>query len=136
MKTDKNTKKVHTFSENDSAVNNYFKNKSREAQQPSFQKSAQSISAEQELVMKRKRSIVLTIATKTGIKEVNDFKKFNAWMKKSSILKKDLHAYSYEELDDLIKQLRALESNYENSASKTGSKAWHHATGIPKPSQN
>jgi galactokinase len=101
MKNNKTANKLHTFSENDSAVNNYFKNKSREV--APVQRNAQSVSAEMELVMKRKRSIVLTIATKTGIKEVNDFKRFNAWMKKSSVLKKDLHAYTYQELDDLIK---------------------------------
>ena len=44
--------------------------------------------------------------------------------------------YQYDELDDLTKQFQALKANYENSAEKTGTKAWHHATGIPKPSTN
>lgn len=134
MNKDKKTRKMHTFSENDSAVNNYFKNVSREV--APVQRTAESVSAEMELVMKRKRSIVLTIATKTGIKEVNSWSKFNLWMKKNSIFKKELHAYDYDELDQLIRQFRGLEQNYEQSAQKVGNKAWHHATGIPKASDN
>lgn len=91
---------------------------------------------EVELLMRRKRSVVLTIATRTGIKEANGWTSFNSWMKSSSILKKELHAYDFDELDHLIKQFRALESNFNKSASKTGTKAWHQATGIPTISQN
>lgn len=124
----------NTFTDSDSAVNNYQNNKKREvAPAP---RSSQAISAEMELIMKRKRSVILTIATKTGIKEVNDWTKFNQWMKTSSILKKELHAYKYDELDDLNKQFRQLEINYNESAQKVGNKAWHHATGIPKNSFN
>jgi hypothetical protein len=89
-----------------------------------------------ELEMKRKRSVVLTLATRTGIKEADSWSKFNTWMKNKSIFKKELYAYDYDELDQLIRQFRGLESNYKNSAKKAGTKAWHHATGIPKPSEN
>jgi len=92
--------------------------------------------ADLELLVRKKRSIALTLATITGIKEVYSWKKFNDWMLKSSVYKKELHAYDYTELDDLIKQFRALETNYNNSAEKFGTKAWHHATGIPKTSIN
>ncbi len=124
----------NTFSDSDSAVNNYFNNSKRVEILPAA--ADQSMSAEMELIMKRKRSIILTIATKTGIKEADSWTKFNNWMLHSSILKKELHAYDYVELDELTKQFRALEVNYKNSAEKTGTKAWHHATGIPKPSTN
>ena len=129
------TRTFNTFSDSDSAVNNYLNNKKREVEISKPTKE-QSLSAEIELIMKRKRSVILTIATKTGIKEADSWTKFNNWMLNSSIYKKALHAYEYEELDELNKQFRALEINYNNSAEKFGSKAWHHATGIPKTSSN
>ena len=130
----KATKTVNTFTDSDSPVDNYFKNRNRTIETP--KPAANYVSADMELVMKRKRSVILTIATNTGIKEANDWKKFNQFMKSSSILKKELHAYSYTELDDLSKQFRKLEANYNNSKEKVGNKAWHHATGIPKTSSN
>jgi hypothetical protein len=125
----------NTFTDSDSAVNNYQNNKKREVE-TSNRASDQSLSAEMELVMKRKRSNILTIATKTGIKEADSWTKFNKWMLNSSIHKKALNAYDYDELDDLNKQFRQLEINYTNSAKKVGNKAWHHATGIPRSSEN
>jgi len=132
------TSKKHTFntfSDKDSAVNNYLNNRKRVIE-TSKKESEQSLSAEMELIMKRKRSIILTIATKTGIKEADSWTKFNNWMKNSSIYKKELHAYDFDELDELTKQFRGLEANYKNSSEKVGTKAWHHATGIPKASSN
>ena len=125
----------NTFTDSDSAVNNYQNNKKREVE-ISNRASDQSLSAEMELIMKRKRSNILTIATKTGIKEANNWTKFNKWMLNSSVHKKPLKEYNYEELDDLNKQFRQLLANYENSAQKVGNKAWHHATGIPRSSEN
>lgn len=130
----KRTKGLNTFTNDDSAVNNYFNNKKR-VETPK-KESEQSLSAEMELIMKRKRSVILTLATYTGIKESDSWTKFNNWMINSSIHKKALNGYEYEELDDLTKQFQALKANYEHSAEKTGTKAWHHATGIPKPSTN
>lgn len=136
MKANKPKKaNLNTFSESDSAVNNYFNKKNRVVEKPK-KESDQSLSAEMELIMKRKRSAILTLATKTGIKELDSWTKFNNWMLTSSIHKKALNAYDYHELDELTKQFRALEANYQNSAQKVGNKAWHHATGIPKPSSN
>lgn len=135
MGTKRKYLKFNTFSDSDSAVNNYQNNKNRVVETPK-KESSQSLSAEMELIMKRKRSVILTIATDTGIKESNCWTKFNNWMKHSSILKKELHAYDYWQLDDLIKQFRALKANYDNSAKKVGNQAWHHATGIPKTSSN
>ena len=132
MGTKKQT--LHTFNDSDSAVNNYFKNRQREASPVA--KNDQSLSAEMELIMKRKRSTILTIATKTGIKEVDCWIKFNQWMLNSSVHKKALNAYDYDELDELQKQFRQLEINYSESAKKVGNKAWHHATGIPQSSEN
>lgn len=125
----------NTFTDSDSPIENYFNNKKRVVE-TSKKESSQSLSAEMELIMKRKRSVILTLATDTGIKEPNDWTKFNNWMKASSIHKKALNAYEYDELDELTKQFYALKENYENSARKVGNKAWHHATGIPKTSSN
>ncbi|REH00293.1 hypothetical protein [Flavobacterium aquicola] len=125
----------NTFTDSDSPVNNYFNNKKRVVEAPK-KESEQSLSAEMELIMKRKRSVILTIATHTGIKEADSWTKFNNWMLNSSVHKKTLNAYDYDELDDLTKQFQALKVNFENSAEKMGTKAWHHATGIPKPSTN
>ncbi|WP_268848575.1 hypothetical protein [Flavobacterium aestivum] len=130
----KQSRIYNTFNDSDSAVNNYFNNKNRVETQK--KESEQSLSAEMELIMKRKRSTILTLATHTGIKEADSWTKFNNWMINSSVHKKALNAYDYDELDDLTKQFHALKANYENSAEKTGTKAWHHATGIPKPSDN
>jgi hypothetical protein len=126
---------LNTFSESDSPVDNYFNNKKREIE-TTKKESSQSLSAEMELIMKRKRSVILTLATHTGIKEADSWTKFNNWMLNSSVHKKALNAYDYDELDDLTKQFQALKVNFENSAEKTGTKAWHHSTGIPKPSTN
>ncbi|URC13965.1 hypothetical protein [Flavobacterium sp. B183] len=125
--------KLDNFSDSDSAVNAYF---NRQNGIEPIKNDDQSQSAEMELIMKRKRSVILTLATSTGIKEADSWTKFNNWMLNSSILKKELYAYNYEELDDLTKQFRGLKANYKSSAEKTGTKAWHHATGIPKPSTN
>ena len=92
--------------------------------------------AENELLMRNKRSIVLKLATSTGIKEPDSWTKFNGWMLKFSVLKKELHAYNLDELDQLTRQFRALESNYKASAKKPGTKAWFRATGIPEISCN
>jgi hypothetical protein len=126
---------LNTFSDSDSPVENYLNNKKRVIE-TAKKESSQSLSAEMELIMKRKRSVILTLATHTGIKEPDSWTKFNNWMKNSSILKKELNAYEYDELDNLTKQFQALKANYENSAEKMGTKAWHHSTGIPKPSTN
>jgi hypothetical protein len=129
------TRTYNTFSDSDSAVNNYLNNAKRVVENTP-KSNDQSLSAEMELIMKRKRSNILTIATKTGIKEADDWTKFNKWMLNSSVHHKALNAYNYDELDELHKQFRQLEINYENSAQKVGNKAWHHATGIPRSSQN
>lgn len=92
--------------------------------------------AQNELELRKKRSVILKLATNTGIKEADSFKKFNAWMLKSSVLKKELYAYNFDELDQLTRQFRGIEANYKASAQKAGTKAWHHATGIPEISYN
>lgn len=94
------------------------------------------LASDYEIQMRKKRSIVLTIATRTGIKSATSWNEFNKWMLNSSIYKKELHAYDYEELDQLIKQFRGLEGNYKKSAQKTGTKAWIHANGFSQISQN
>ncbi|GGE89389.1 hypothetical protein GCM10010984_03770 [Chishuiella changwenlii] len=79
---------------------------------------------EQQIMLRNKRSIALTIATRTGIKEVDSWEKFNNWMLKRSVLKKELYRYNLDELDLLIKQFRALEKNHNNTIIQLGIKAW------------
>ncbi|MFK5282654.1 hypothetical protein ACI3PL_24125, partial [Lacticaseibacillus paracasei] len=69
---------------------------------------------------KKLRAVVLKIATDTGIKEPSDFVKFNRFMRDYSILKKELHKYTIEELHKLITQFRGIETNYRNSAHQAG----------------
>lgn len=93
-------------------------------------------SADKEILMRQKRSVVLTIASRTGIKKPDSWTEFNRWMQNNSVLKKPLNEYSFDELDELTRQFRGLEANYKSSASKAGTKAWYHSTGIPQPSNN
>lgn len=86
--------------------------------------------------MKRRRSIVLTMATETGIKEPNDFASFNRFMLSRSVYKKDLRKYTLTELDELIIQFRGLERNFNTSATHPGTKAWYKANGMPVPTEN
>lgn len=97
---------------------------------------AKTTNAELELQLRNRRSVVLTIATRCGIKKPDDWTAFNSWMKSRSVLKKELHRYKYDELEILIKQMRGLERNYDNSSAHTGTKAWFHKNGISKPSAN
>ena len=87
-----------------------------------------------EIERKRKRSQVLSIATRTGLKDPNDWRKFNAFMKERSILKKPLNHYKLSELDALVRQFRGIEANYKKSAAQPGTAAWHHRHGFPKVS--
>ena len=89
-----------------------------------------------EIESKRKRSQVLAIATRTGLKDPNDWRKFNAFMKERSILKKPLNRYNLSELDALVDQFRAIEANYKKSAEKPGTAAWHHKHGFRLASEN
>ena len=89
-----------------------------------------------EKLLKEHRSIVLSIATRIGLKEPDSWDKFNNWMLKSSIKKKKLNDYNLQEIKDLERQLRATESNYQASAEKAGNKAWYHKNKFPIPSKN
>lgn len=89
-----------------------------------------------EKLLKEHRSIVLSIATRIGLKEPDNWDKFNNWMLKSSILKKKLNDYNLQEIKELERQLRATESNYQASAEKAGNKAWYHKNKFPIPSKN
>ena len=89
-----------------------------------------------EKLLKEHRSIVLSIATRIGLKEPDSWDKFNNWMLKSSIKKKKLNDYNLQEIKELERQLRATESNYQASAEKAGNKAWYHKNKFPIPSKN
>ena len=93
--------------------------------------AAESATYDMETECKRKRSQVLAIATRTGLKDPNDWRKFNSFMKERSILKKPLIKYKLSELGALVRQFRGIEANYKKSASKPGTAAWHHKLGFP-----
>lgn len=96
-----------------------------------------AVQAITEMAMREKRSIVLAIAQRVGIHEGTSFTKFNAWMKKCSVLKKDLRHYTYDELcNQLVPQMHKLEANYRASAEKAGTKAWYHHYNIPETGEN
>ena len=88
------------------------------------------------MALKEKRSIVLTIAQRVGIHEGTGFNKFNAFMEARSILKKRLNKYTLDELDELVKQFRGLEANFQKSAEKSGTKAWNKINGFSQLSDN
>lgn len=95
-----------------------------------------NLDAYTELEKKKQRSVVLTIAQRTGIHDPSDWKKFNSFMLNSSILKKRLNEYELDELKELVKQFRGLERNYSKSADKAGTKAYFHSKGLPKINPN
>ncbi len=82
--------------------------------------------ATDELLLRKKRAVVLKIAQSTGIHDPEDWSKFNHFMLNRSILHKPLNEYNYEELLKLIQQFRKLEENYHKSAEKPFNKAWWH----------
>jgi len=90
----------------------------------------------EKIALKEKRAIVLAIAQRTSIHEGTNFDKFNAFMETRSILKKRLSKYSLIELEDLIKQFRGLEANFQKSAEKAGTKAWNKTNGFSQISTN
>jgi len=88
------------------------------------------ITIEMEDEKRRKRSIVLAIATRVGIFQNGNWDDFNRFMEKSSVLHKPLYKYTNSELDKLIKQFRSIEYNYHKSAQKVTTKAHKHKYGL------
>jgi hypothetical protein len=89
-----------------------------------------------ELQKKQKRSTVLAIAQRCGIHEGTSFVQFNSFMLNKSIHKKEMFKFTINELDELIKQFRAIERNYSRSAQNAGTKAYNHAHGFANVSNN
>ncbi|SNA83241.1 conserved hypothetical protein [Flavobacterium psychrophilum] len=85
---------------------------------------------------KKKKSIILTIATRTGIKSPHDWDSFNYFMLHTSLVKKSLNLCSLDELDGLINQFRAIEQNNAKSAQKAGTKAYFNQFGLPAIGKN
>ena len=90
-----------------------------------------NIDAYTEIERRKKRSIVLKIATDVGIHDTSDWSSFNNFMKNSSCLKKQLNHYEIDELDQLIRQFRAIKANFNRSAKKVGTKAHSHKFKLP-----
>lgn len=82
--------------------------------------------AELELLLRKKRATVLTIAQRCDIHDPEDWSKFNRFMLNRSILKKPLKDFNLEEINKLIQQFRKLEENYNRSADNYNTKAFWH----------
>jgi hypothetical protein len=83
-----------------------------------------------------RRSTILTIATRTGVKQPNDWDTFNKFMLNQSVVKKSLTLCSLDELELVIKQFRALEHSNAQSAQKAGTKAYFNQFGMPNINKN
>ncbi len=94
-------------------------------------KMAFNVDRSAEIECKKKRSIVLTIATRVGLHNPNDWNVFNNFMISRSILKRQLNKYDINELDKLVQQFRGIEANYNKSAKKIGTKANQHKFKLP-----
>jgi len=68
--------------------------------------------------IRRKRSIVLKLATEQGLKEITGWERFNAFMAVRSVHKKALNEYTVRELDELIRQFRGIAENNKRYPSK------------------
>lgn len=85
---------------------------------------------------RQRRSSILTIATRTGIKQPNDWDTFNHFMLHNSCAKKSLRLCSLDELEKVLLQFRALEKNNAISAQKAGTKAYFNQFGMPGLNKN
>lgn len=93
------------------------------------EQSAEELEAEfnelsEEILKKGWKSKILKIAEATGIKDKNDFTKFNRWMLASSKFKKHLNAHSLDELKQIHQQLQGVKHNNAKSAKKPFTQAW------------
>lgn len=99
----------------------------------------QQVNAQKEVLeaaKRQRRSVILKIATKVGIKHPTDWDSFNHFMLHNSVAKKTLPLCSIEELDQVHQQFRALEANYERSGNKPGTKAYFNQFGMPPLNNN
>lgn len=83
-----------------------------------------------------RRSTILTIATRTGVKQPNDWDSFNNFMLHKSCARKSLRLCDLDELEKVILQFRALEQSNAISAQKAGTKAYFNQFGMPKINKN
>ncbi|OXA83694.1 hypothetical protein B0A56_00815 [Flavobacterium columnare NBRC 100251 = ATCC 23463] len=85
---------------------------------------------------RQRRSAILTIATRTGIKHPNCWDTFNHFMLHKSCARKALRLCNLDELEQVLLQFRALEHSNAISAQKPGTKAYYNKLGMHKPSEN
>lgn len=102
----------------------------------SLSRDVNSAKLELENALRKKRSIILKLATEQGIKSPNDFDSFNYFMLHYSVVKKSLNLCDLLELDALIIQFRGIESNNKKSAKNPGTKAYFQQFGLPKIFKN
>lgn len=85
---------------------------------------------------RQRRSTILTIATKEGIKQPNDWDTFNHFMLHKSVARKSLRLCNLDELEQVILQFRALAQSNAISAQKVGTKAYFNQFGMPNITKN
>lgn len=88
------------------------------------------------LVYRDYRAIILKEAQYMGIHDPGDWKPFNNFMIKRSVLKKPLPAYKLEEFEALIKQFKSMRSKYDQASKIPGTWEWYHKNKLPFPSKN
>lgn len=116
---------------------------SKDLQQDELEELCESLASEVKLqkqlfedAKRQRRSAILTIATRTGIKQPSDWDTFNHFMLHKSCVRKSLRLCNLDELEQVILQFRALEHNNAISAQKAGTKAYFNQLGMQKPSNN
>lgn len=95
--------------------------------------SQTTVNKEDEL--RNRRSQVLAVATRLGIKQAAGWDGFNRFMLRNSVHKKNLYRYTLAELKDLLRQLHTMEHHQQQSAQHAGTKAWYEKHG-GKPAVN
>lgn len=85
-----------------------------------------------------RRSSILIIATKEGIKHPNpqEWDTFNHFMLHKSVARKSLRLCSLDELDKVLIQFRALQQSNAIAAQKVGTKAYFKQYGMPGINNN
>ena len=108
---------------------------SRELTQSELEHLISRLEDDRENKVRRLRSTILEIATRTGIHDPNDWSKFNGFMLNRSVYKKPLPDYTYKELKQLLRQFRGIERAFNRAAVNPRNRSYWKKRGL-EPSKN
>ncbi len=108
---------------------------SRELTQSELEHLISRLEDDRENKVRRLRSTILEIATRTGIHDPNDWSKFNGFMLNRSVYKKPLPDYSYKELKDLLRQFKGIERSFARASKNPKNMSYWKKRGL-EPSKN